>query len=80
MRTVRRLIHILKRFHYQRSIQDLHAVIELLESSRFPRFWSFWHGGPFNGWPCVSVQDHIETLCEVKDRREAWIQETKGGA
>ena len=76
---IRPILEKLKQFHYQRSIQDLQAVIETLEDGRFPRFWSFWHGGPFNGWPRVSVQDHIEALREIKERREAWIQEAKGG-
>ncbi|MFA9427032.1 hypothetical protein [Natronorubrum sp. A-ect3] len=76
---VSRVLEKLKRFYYQQSIQDIEDAIDQLEHGWCPRLLSFFHGGPVNGWPRVSVDEHIANLQDVKQRREAWIAEAKGG-
>ena len=80
MNPINRILTQLKQFHYRRSVQDIDAAIDQLEHGRFPRIQSFLHGGPVNGWPRISVDEHIHNLQRVKEQREAWIVQAKGDA
>lgn len=70
---IRRLYRQVKAFHYRRQLQDLEGAIDAIESALLPEAQSFWHGGPLNGWPRVSVEEHLHELQRRKSAREQWL-------
>lgn len=68
-----RLYRRVKAFHYHRQLQDLEGAIDAIESALLPEAQSFWHGGPLNGWPRVSVEEHLRELRRRKHVRELWL-------
>lgn len=65
-----RLYRRVKAFHYRRQLQDLEGAIDAIESALLPEAQSFWHGGPLNGWPRQSVEEHLDELRRRKHVRE----------
>lgn len=70
---IRRLYRRIKAFHYRRQLQDLEGAIDAIETALLPEAQSFWHGGPLNGWPRQSVDEHLAELEHRKYRKERWL-------
>ena len=77
-----RLYRRVKAAYYRHCISSYETAIDRLENRLYPELWSFWHGGPLNGRPRQSVEEHLFELQRRKHVREKWLaryQATKQG-